>query len=86
MLSRMDDYWLSLRPGEIVIPAAHLFRQALSQNSDSVLTTGAEREISLLGRRLETPLERQSSARKSILLAMIPRALPSPNACSGHGA
>ena len=37
--SRLDDYWLSLGPREIEIPAAHLLRHAPNQNSDSVQPT-----------------------------------------------
>ena len=39
LLSRLDDYWLSLRLKEIEIPAAHLLRHAPSQNPESVLPT-----------------------------------------------
>jgi hypothetical protein len=39
LLSRLDDYWLSLRLKEIEIPAAHLLRHAPSQNPESVLAT-----------------------------------------------
>ncbi len=39
LLSRLDDYWLSLRLKEIEIPAAHLLRHVPSQNPGSVLPT-----------------------------------------------
>ena len=39
LLSRLDDYWLSLRLKEMEIPAAHLLRHAPSQNPESVLAT-----------------------------------------------